>query len=137
MKTPKQIAVASILVYSLIEFSQSSFAQQDYYKWVDSHGSTHYTTTPPPKAKGVKTHGKIKTYGWAAKSAPPETTTDTAPASQTNHQQHGTTPNNQSAAHPASVATPSTTTTESDNKTAVKILQSTPEPTQNNATPPQ
>lgn len=35
---------------------------QDFYKWVDANGSTHYTTTPPPKMHGVNGKGKIKTY---------------------------------------------------------------------------
>lgn len=35
---------------------------QDFYKWVDASGSTHYTTTPPPKERGVNGKGKIKTY---------------------------------------------------------------------------
>lgn len=57
--------MASTLGLGLMSLSHLSFAQQDYYKWVDSNGSTHYSTTPPPKAKGVKTRGKIKTYGWS------------------------------------------------------------------------
>ncbi len=40
--------------------STSSFAKE-YYKWVDAKGSTHYTTTPPPKS--AKKKGKVDTYG--------------------------------------------------------------------------
>ena len=40
--------------------STSGFAKQ-YYKWVDGNGTTHYTTTPPPK--NAKNKGKIDTYG--------------------------------------------------------------------------
>ena len=40
--------------------STQSFAKT-YYKWVDSQGSTHYTTTPPPK--GAKHLNKVSTYG--------------------------------------------------------------------------
>jgi hypothetical protein len=44
--------------------STQSFAKT-YYKWVDSQGSTHYTTTPPPKtakkkAKSIPMVGKIR-----------------------------------------------------------------------------
>ncbi|WP_038344588.1 DUF4124 domain-containing protein [Acinetobacter sp. A47] len=34
---------------------------QQYYKWMDANGSTHYTTTPPPK--GAKRLDKVSTYG--------------------------------------------------------------------------
>lgn len=34
---------------------------KEYYKWVDSKGSTHYTTTPPPK--NAQRKGKVSTYG--------------------------------------------------------------------------
>ena len=56
--------------------STQSFAKT-YYKWVDSQGSTHYTTTPPPKT--AKKKGKVDTYGWknspqaASSEAPPAT----------------------------------------------------------------
>ena len=40
--------------------STQSFAKT-YYKWVDSQGSTHYTTTPPPKtAKKKGEYGVLK-----------------------------------------------------------------------------
>ena len=54
--------------------STQSFAKT-YYKWVDNQGSTHYTTTPPPKT--AKKKGKVDTYGWknspqaASSEAPP------------------------------------------------------------------
>jgi len=49
--------------------STQSFAKT-YYKWVDSQGSTHYTTTPPPKT--AKKKGKLDTYGWKnSPQAPP------------------------------------------------------------------
>ena len=41
--------------------AQSSFAQ-NFYKWVDAKGSTHYTSTPPPKSAQKK--GKVDTHGW-------------------------------------------------------------------------
>ncbi len=65
MKMQKHITIASIIGLSLMGLSNITFAQPTYYKWVDAHGSTHYTTTPPPKIKGVKTRGKIQTHGWA------------------------------------------------------------------------
>jgi len=40
--------------------SSQNHAQQ-YYKWMDANGSTHYTTTPPPK--GAKRLDKVSTYG--------------------------------------------------------------------------
>ena len=49
-----------ITALTLLAFSNSTFAQQ-YYKWVDKNGSTHYTTTPPPK--GAKRLDKVSTYG--------------------------------------------------------------------------
>lgn len=48
-------ATTAILIYS----SQSQ--AQQYYKWMDKSGSTHYTTTPPPKS--AKHLNKISTYG--------------------------------------------------------------------------
>lgn len=56
LKTISYTAIATaILIYST-----QSQAQQ-YYKWVDKSGSTHYTTTPPPK--GTKHLNTVSTYG--------------------------------------------------------------------------
>ncbi|MGB9037234.1 MAG: DUF4124 domain-containing protein [Acinetobacter calcoaceticus] len=56
LKTSLYTAVTTaILVYS----SQSQ--AQQYYKWMDKSGSTHYTTTPPPKS--AKNLNKVSTYG--------------------------------------------------------------------------
>ncbi|MHA3053063.1 DUF4124 domain-containing protein [Acinetobacter sp. ANC 4640] len=87
MKTLKQITISSMIGLGLMGLSQISSAQPYYYKWVDAHGSTHYTTTPPPKAKGVKTRGKIQTHGWATTPAPSTTNTNNNNTSQpaTNH----------------------------------------------------
>ncbi|ENU81591.1 hypothetical protein F975_00200 [Acinetobacter sp. ANC 3789] len=89
MKTLKQITISSMIGLGLMGLSQISLAQQDYYKWIDAHGSTHYTTTPPPKAKGVKTRGKIQTHGWATTPTPSTTNTnnDNTDASQKNTSQ--------------------------------------------------
>ena len=45
----------------LFSFSSTTAIAKTYYKWVDSNGSTHYTTTPPPK--NAKKQGKVETYG--------------------------------------------------------------------------
>lgn len=39
----------------------SQVSAKEYYKWVDAKGSTHYTTTPPPK--NAQRKGKVNTYG--------------------------------------------------------------------------
>ncbi|WP_373429843.1 DUF4124 domain-containing protein [Acinetobacter gerneri] len=54
----------SLSMFFVIHFifcSTSSFAE-DFYKWVDANGSTHYTRTPPPKNIRHKT--VVETYGW-------------------------------------------------------------------------
>ncbi|MDN8227962.1 DUF4124 domain-containing protein [Acinetobacter baumannii] len=56
LKTSLYIAVTT----AILLFSSQSQAQQ-YYKWMDQSGSTHYTTTPPPK--GAKYLNKVSTYG--------------------------------------------------------------------------
>ena len=90
MKTLKQITISSVIGLGLMGLSQISSAQPDYYKWVDAHGSTHYTTTPPPKAKGVKTRGKVQTHGWATTPAPATTNTNNNNTSQKNTSQPAT-----------------------------------------------
>ncbi|QER40560.1 DUF4124 domain-containing protein [Acinetobacter suaedae] len=56
LKTNTFIALTSlVLLYS------SQIHAQQYYKWVDANGSTHYTRTPPPK--GTKLLDKVSTYG--------------------------------------------------------------------------
>ena len=71
--------------------SSQNYAQQ-YYKWVDANGSTHYTTTPPPK--GAKRLDKVSTYGNS-----PATTThaqkdqeDAMPSSSGHHATESQTP---------------------------------------------
>ena len=48
-------ALSAVLLSSPVAFAQQ------FYKWVDSKGSTHYTTTPPPK--NAKKTAKVDTYG--------------------------------------------------------------------------
>ncbi|HHB0833599.1 TPA: DUF4124 domain-containing protein [Acinetobacter baumannii] len=56
LKTSLYIAATTAILLC----SSQSQAQQ-YYKWMDQRGSTHYTTTPPPK--GAKHLNKVSTYG--------------------------------------------------------------------------
>lgn len=51
---------------------------QDFYKWVDAQGSTHYTLTPPPKS--VQNMGQVKTYD----GPPPPVPVTTLAENQTN-----------------------------------------------------
>ena len=73
----------AIATTALLLGSSQNYAQQ-YYKWVDAQGSTHYTTTPPPKS--AKKKGQVDTYGWhnshsanAAPSTPSPAPQDTQP----------------------------------------------------------
>ncbi|HHQ1840476.1 TPA: DUF4124 domain-containing protein [Acinetobacter baumannii] len=56
LKTSLYIAITTAILLC----SSQSQAQQ-YYKWMDQSGSTHYTTTPPPQ--GAKHLNKVSTYG--------------------------------------------------------------------------
>jgi len=56
LKTSLYTTVATVILVC----SSQSQAQQ-YYKWMDKNGSTHYTTTPPPKS--AKHLNKVSTYG--------------------------------------------------------------------------
>ena len=49
------------LSIALTSIAPSTFAQ-NFYKWVDAKGSTHYTATPPPS--NAKKKSKVETYGW-------------------------------------------------------------------------
>ncbi|MFW1858930.1 DUF4124 domain-containing protein [Acinetobacter defluvii] len=61
-----------------------SFAKE-FYKWVDSNGSTHYSANPPPKNARHKT--KVETYGHnvsgSTSSATPVDTPPTTPPQNT------------------------------------------------------
>ncbi|HCN33424.1 DUF4124 domain-containing protein [Acinetobacter johnsonii] len=67
--------IAACLVGMGLAMSSTQSFAKTYYKWVDNQGSTHYTTTPPPKT--AKKKGKVDTYGWknspqaASSEAPP------------------------------------------------------------------
>lgn len=90
--------VLATLVAAVLGMTMTATHAKQYYKWVDSKGSTHYTTTPPPKS--ARSKAKVETYGWggnsaaAAKPAPvqqpavaqPSAPTNTAPAPVNNGQ---------------------------------------------------
>lgn len=71
----KSVLTGSIV--AVVCFASNASFAKEFYKWVDSKGSTHYTTTPPPKSSQAR--GKIDTYGYRTSSAP-----NTAPAQQNN-----------------------------------------------------
>lgn len=51
---------------------------QNFYKWVDKNGSTHYTLTPPPA--NAKTVGQVPTYSDHVTYTAPATTSTTSAA---------------------------------------------------------
>ena len=89
-----------------------SFAKE-YYKWVDSKGTTHYTTTPPPKSS--KSRGKIDTYGYRT----------SIPATSTAQQNSSNTSSNTSnpAQAPTTSNTPQTQSMDSQQRDANAALQ--------------
>jgi hypothetical protein len=60
MKTTiaRTACILSSMAFCLTSLDLSA---KEYYKWVDAKGSTHYTTTPPPK--NAQRKGKVK-YLW-------------------------------------------------------------------------
>ena len=54
------IYMKKLLLITALMCSSSALMAQSFYKWVDQHGSTHYTTTPPPK--NAKKLSKVDTY---------------------------------------------------------------------------
>ena len=75
----------TIATIALLFCSTQNHAQQ-YYKWVDANGSTHYTTTPPPK--GAKRLNKVSTYGGNQPTQAPATTANQATQQAQNAAQH-------------------------------------------------
>ena len=67
---------------ALLLGSSHNYAQQ-YYKWVDANGSTHYTATPPPK--GAKRLDKVSTYGSNIQRPPVQTQPEQGDAKQVNN----------------------------------------------------
>ena len=78
MQTIKKKLKPTLLFIAMsIGFTLSPYTQaQNFYKWVDANGSTHYTTTPPPK--NAKKLGSVNTIndtpsGSSYKTPTPET----------------------------------------------------------------
>ena len=121
MKT-SLILLAATLASTAPQFTQA----QKFYKWVDGSGSTHYTTTPPPR--NAKKLGKISTYNDLSSSAvannnanreTPNTATDS---------------NNATSATPANNATPNnnaptSNTSNSNNPERIPLPKVTSDPT--------
>lgn len=98
--------VIATLVTAVLGMTMTTTHAKQYYKWVDSKGSTHYTTTPPPKS--ARSKAKVETYGWggnstSAKPAPvqqpavaqPSAPTNTAPVPVNNGQNQAPVANQQ------------------------------------------
>ncbi|MFV5490420.1 DUF4124 domain-containing protein [Acinetobacter sp. ASP199] len=69
----------------LLSFVSGNTMADQYYKWVDAKGVTHYTKTPPPK--NAKKAGKVETYGW--KNSAPTSPRSTDPVEQTENLSQG------------------------------------------------
>jgi hypothetical protein len=78
MKMPA-ITLGTMISALVFCVSAQSTMAQNFYKWVDAKGSTHYTTTPPPNS--AKKKGKVETYGWKNSTAP-AAATEASPAAQ-------------------------------------------------------
>ncbi|MGN5766213.1 DUF4124 domain-containing protein [Acinetobacter calcoaceticus] len=61
MKPSYLKSISYTLATTALLLCSSHNQAQQYYKWIDANGSTHYTTTPPPK--GAKRLDKVSTYG--------------------------------------------------------------------------
>lgn len=57
-KRPYHAMPFSLLII-LTTLTTAQVQAQNFYKWVDAKGSTHYTATPPPK--NAKKLGKVNT----------------------------------------------------------------------------
>lgn len=75
MNSSRFAALAGMLCISLM---CSNAMANEFYKWVDAKGVTHYTKTPPPK--NAKKTGKVETYGW--KNSYPTPSQSTTPAAE-------------------------------------------------------
>ena len=113
MKHSLFMLLMSAAAISTMAISSQVSAKQ-YYKWVDSKGSTHYTTTPPPP--NAKKQGKLETYGW----------NNSAPYQPAAAEQPTVTPN-ATPANPATTAQPQQNNAQPENNT--------PAPTNNTAQP--
>ena len=68
-----KMAVNTLIISSIVMASGHALAD-NFYKWVDSQGTTHYTKTPPPKT--AKKRSTVETYGF---TPPSDGTTATEP----------------------------------------------------------
>ncbi|QIO06892.1 DUF4124 domain-containing protein [Acinetobacter shaoyimingii] len=59
--------LVGITVLSVFTLNSTSVVAAEYYKWVDSKGTTHYSKTPPPKSAKKRT--TVKTYGYRGDSS--------------------------------------------------------------------
>jgi len=91
-------------LFSMVGVSASHAKQ--YYKWVDSKGSTHYTTTPPPK--NARSQSKVNTYGYHGDSRPANPAPTTQPNASQNQPQNGQ-PQGTQPVTPAPVVNPPNT----------------------------
>ncbi|MDR0234714.1 DUF4124 domain-containing protein [Acinetobacter sp.] len=71
-------------IFALFSLTTVSSQAKQYYKWVDSNGSTHYTTTPPPK--NARSKSKVDTYGYRGSSTPTNQHAAQPPANANNQQ---------------------------------------------------
>ncbi|WP_353167918.1 DUF4124 domain-containing protein [Acinetobacter sp.] len=95
-------------IFALLSVTAVTSHAKQYYKWVDSNGSTHYTTTPPPK--NARNKSKVDTYGYRGTSSPtnqPAAQPATPPNNQPNTQQN--TPQQGQPANAAPVINPPNT----------------------------
>lgn len=69
MVSSSKTSITTLVITALftLAFSQVNLAAQKFYKWVDSEGVTHYTTTPPPGKKV----DLVKTYNTRSKAPTP------------------------------------------------------------------
>lgn len=56
-------------IVGAITFASSAVFANNFYKWTDSKGTTHYTKTPPPK--NAKQRGTVETYGYQSSNSTP------------------------------------------------------------------
>lgn len=99
------VFVSSIFALLSVAGVSASHAKQ-YYKWVDSKGSTHYTTTPPPK--NARSQSKVNTYGYHGDSRPTNPTPTAQPHTPQNQPQNGQ-PQGTQPVTPAPVVNPPNT----------------------------
>lgn len=125
-----QFASSALSVLFILGATQFSHAEK-FYKWVDAKGSTHYTTTPPPK--NAKKLGKVSTYNDLSSSAvannnanreTPNTATDSNNATSATPANNAT-PNNNAPTNTA----PTSNTSNSNNPERIPLPKVTSDPT--------